>query len=532
MSKSCFVIMPFGKDKSMQEFYTSVYESIIFPAASKRNYDVNRVDTKQSNIGNITKNIVKDLVYSDLVIADLTEGNANVFYELGIRHALHKCATILIIQAGYEIPFDLKQHVTVIYSTDIRGIQVAIQGIITAIDKSEKARENDADNPVHEYIPSLSFVLSADNEGVLKGEIKRLTEELRNYEDVAEKYGLNIKNELALEEDIEKSLLEADELVNIGGVSALHELRDTAAEGNVEKFELLLKSILKSKLLSEDNYREISRMCNRLNLLPHRIIVLVQGRKQFPKSSSIIGLLADAYSDHPQPQQQQKGRELIENFMHIEYLDSLPVASKYTQDDSYLLMGLFNTYIMQEDWRSIISFCDSAAKIGLEDVSITRNKAKALLEIGNFSAAEESLLAAVVAHPEDDPLQTLLASLYRRTGNYEKALTAREKALLIDPNDPNLYINLTIDILNYGFIHSSVDDILGPIDQKKRLTECYPIMNRALEIDSSPALRIRLNDILTKSKAKKEAEEVLVTRQITTQIKSIEMDYLLTQLNK
>ena len=52
-------------------------------------------------------------MYSDIVIADLSEGNANVFYELGIRHALHKCSTILIIQEGYDIPFDLKQHVAV-----------------------------------------------------------------------------------------------------------------------------------------------------------------------------------------------------------------------------------------------------------------------------------------------------------------------------------------------------------------------------------------------------------------------------------
>ena len=88
MSKTCFVIMPFGKDKDKQSFYTSVYESIIFPAASKCHYEVNRVDTKPSNVGNITKNIIHDLVYSDIVIADLSEGNANVFYELGIRHAI------------------------------------------------------------------------------------------------------------------------------------------------------------------------------------------------------------------------------------------------------------------------------------------------------------------------------------------------------------------------------------------------------------------------------------------------------------
>lgn len=532
MSKSCFVIMPFGKGKEKQEFYTSVYESIIFPSATKCGYEVNRVDTKPSNVGNITKNIINDLVYSDIVIADLSEGNANVFYELGIRHALHKCSTVLIIQEGYDIPFDLKQHVAVFYSTDIRGIQAAIQGISNAIEKSEKANEGDADNPVHEFIPSLSFMLSTDNESALKEQIRKLTDELKGYKDVTEKFGIKVEKELALEEDIEKALSEADELVNIGGISAMLELRATVSEGDIEKFKSLIKPILSSKLLSEDNYIEISRMCDSMSLIPHRIIVLNEGHKLFPKDTTIAGLLADAYSDHPQPQQKQKGRGFIENFMNIEYDNGLPVASKSTQDESVLLMGIFNIYIAQEDWKSIISFCTSAIKYGLDDSIITRNKVRAFIELRDYSSAEAGLLTAVEEHPADDALQTLLSSLYRQMGDYEKALIAQEKALLINPQDANHYLNLSIDILNRGLVHNDMGEIIGPIDQKKRLSECFAIMNNALDIDPSPATRIKIVDILAKRNANKEASEVMTIGRISSLARSMEMEYLSRTIEK
>lgn len=530
MSKSCFVIMPFGKDKDMQSFYTSVYESIIFPAASKCHYEVNRVDTKPSNVGNITKNIINDLVYSDIVIADLSEGNANVFYELGIRHALHKCSTILIIQEGYDIPFDLKQHVAVFYSTDIRGIQAAIRGITNAIEKSEKARENDADNPVHEYIPSLSFMLSAEDEGELRKTIKELTDELKIYKDIAEKYGISLDKEIETDEDIENALLEADQLVEVGGISAMLELRATASDGDLEKFKQLIKTILKSKLLSAENYVEISRMCDNMGLIPHRIIVLNEGHKLFPKDTKIAGLLADAYSDHPQLQQQQKGREFIEKFMNIEYEDKRPVASKLTQDDSTLLIGLFNLYIQQEDWESIISFCNSAQKYNLDSIIIMRNKVRALIEIGDYSTAEMELLDMISEYPEEDSLQTLLSSLYRETGDYVKALSAQENALFIDPQDTRHYLNLVIDILNRGFIHNSQGEIIGPLDQKKRLAECLSIMSYALRIDSSPAVRIQVSELLAKRNANREANEVLTTGRITTQEKSLELEYLIGKI--
>ena len=92
----CFVIMPF------KEEYASVYNKIKH-AAEDENYICKRVD--EVAIGSITKNILQYIFYSKAIIADLTDSNPNVFYELGVAHAIGR-KTILITQEE-RIPFDI-----------------------------------------------------------------------------------------------------------------------------------------------------------------------------------------------------------------------------------------------------------------------------------------------------------------------------------------------------------------------------------------------------------------------------------------
>lgn len=65
--------------------------------------------------GNFVKGIVNNLMDSDLVIADLTGQKGNVFYELGIRHALKK-GTIIMAQSINSIPSDLASYYCFAYN--------------------------------------------------------------------------------------------------------------------------------------------------------------------------------------------------------------------------------------------------------------------------------------------------------------------------------------------------------------------------------------------------------------------------------
>lgn len=111
--KRCFVVSPIGGDGSeTRKRADDVFDFIIQPIASHYGYRVERAD-RLSQPGIITIQILKHLIEDDLVVADLTDHNPNVFYELAFRHAFSK-PVIQILQAGQTIPFDVAGQQTIL----------------------------------------------------------------------------------------------------------------------------------------------------------------------------------------------------------------------------------------------------------------------------------------------------------------------------------------------------------------------------------------------------------------------------------
>ena len=104
-----FVLMPFDKE------FDEVYADLIKPAFEAVGYNVKRADDIVSQ-QNILKDIFRSIAKADLIIADLTSLNANVFYELGIAHTFKK-PVIMIAQSIEEVPFDLTPFFHVHYKT-------------------------------------------------------------------------------------------------------------------------------------------------------------------------------------------------------------------------------------------------------------------------------------------------------------------------------------------------------------------------------------------------------------------------------
>jgi hypothetical protein len=101
--------------------------------------------------GNILKDIIVDLYNSDAVIADLTDKVANVFYELGVRHAL-KNKTIILTQRRNDAPFDLSNYASHVYKwrskKGIENLKKKIQELLIDIEKHPEK----PDNPVSDYL--------------------------------------------------------------------------------------------------------------------------------------------------------------------------------------------------------------------------------------------------------------------------------------------------------------------------------------------------------------------------------------------
>ncbi len=86
----CFVLMPFGKkpDGSGRSIdFDAVYANVIAPAIEAADLEPLRADEEQSG-GIIHKAMFERLLLCEYAVADLTTANPNVFYELGVRHAL------------------------------------------------------------------------------------------------------------------------------------------------------------------------------------------------------------------------------------------------------------------------------------------------------------------------------------------------------------------------------------------------------------------------------------------------------------
>jgi tetratricopeptide (TPR) repeat protein len=105
----CFVLMPFGKKPDASGNlvdFDEVYKQIIKPAVEEADLEPIRADEEVTG-GMIHKPMFERLILCEYAVADLTTANANVFYELGLRHAVRPCSTVLIFSGSERLPFDV-----------------------------------------------------------------------------------------------------------------------------------------------------------------------------------------------------------------------------------------------------------------------------------------------------------------------------------------------------------------------------------------------------------------------------------------
>jgi len=119
--KKAFIISPIGSPETdVRERADTVKDLLIKPIVEDEfNFDCKRVD-ESYDIPKIDESIIDHLINDDLVIADLTDHNANVFYELAVRHCFAK-PVILLISSGQRIPFDISTYRAIFY--DLKDVK-------------------------------------------------------------------------------------------------------------------------------------------------------------------------------------------------------------------------------------------------------------------------------------------------------------------------------------------------------------------------------------------------------------------------
>jgi len=166
MKRNAFVIMPFSATVNCtEEEWTEIFENVFKPALEGCNFNCERA---VPSTGSLISSIVEKLRNSWLVIADITDRNPNVFYELGVRHSLSK-RTLIVCQDAQTIPSDLKGYWSLEYG--IRPAKVAkFAKDIARIVSEIESNPHRSDSPVSDYLEreQLSVLSYVQTENVKK----------------------------------------------------------------------------------------------------------------------------------------------------------------------------------------------------------------------------------------------------------------------------------------------------------------------------------------------------------------------------
>jgi hypothetical protein len=160
--ETCFVIMPFGG--WLDDYYTSIY----CPAIETAGLEPHRADDLFTP-STITNDIWAYTKKAKVILADLTGKNPNVFYELGLAHALGRPA-ILISESLDDIPFDLRALRIILYDKNAPDWGRILK------DKIERSLADVLKAPLEAILPAFLDVKSAGNKPAVSAQKKDILE--------------------------------------------------------------------------------------------------------------------------------------------------------------------------------------------------------------------------------------------------------------------------------------------------------------------------------------------------------------------
>lgn len=200
--------MPFGqKPDAMGQMvdFDRIYQEIIAPAIDQAGLEAIRADEEMTG-GIIHKPMFERLILCEYAVADLTTANANVFYELGLRHAIRSWSTVLIFADGGRLPFDVALLRALPYKLATGGVPANPAADAKLLADRLAAAQAEAANQTKPAADSPLYQLVEDYPNVAHEKTDVFREAVRYSEEVKKQLAVARKNGIEAVRAIEKEL--------------------------------------------------------------------------------------------------------------------------------------------------------------------------------------------------------------------------------------------------------------------------------------------------------------------------------------
>lgn len=291
----CFVLMPFGRKPDAAGAvvdFDAVYQNLIAPAINDAGLEPLRADEEMTG-GIIHKPMFERLILCEYAVADLTTANANVFYELGLRHAVRPWSTVLLFsKGGSQLPFDVAPLRALPYQLGPDGTPIDVNATQRALtERLTEARrlaldKPAADSPIYQLVEDYPNV-SHEKTDVFREQVRYSAEQKRRLAGAREQ-GLDAVR--ALETELGSlSELEAGVVIDLF-------LSYRAVKGWQEMVDLIGKMPrpLASTVMVQE---QLALALNRLGKRAEAERVLTELLERRGPSSETYGLLGRVYKD-------------------------------------------------------------------------------------------------------------------------------------------------------------------------------------------------------------------------------------------
>jgi tetratricopeptide (TPR) repeat protein len=319
-----FVAMPFGKKRDPQTNvvidFDAIYRDGVQPAVAGLKVDLIRADEERSG-GVVHLPMFERLLVAEIAIVDVTIENANVFYELGVRHTARPQSTIIIRARGAQMPFDIRLIRAVTYELKDGALTEAAAKALNAAlkerlaDALHETLDDRTDSPLFQLIPAFTAVALphavCEN---FRDRVKRV-DELRDRLLAARQ--LERESAIAAIRQVDDEL---DEITSLNAESAIDVMlsyRDVEAfDEMIALIERLPEGLRDRNITVREQYGLALNRRNRANDRQRALAILqavVAERGDNPETCGIIGrIYKDYYKEAHEAGDRRQARSSLE----------------------------------------------------------------------------------------------------------------------------------------------------------------------------------------------------------------------------